>query len=326
MKVFAHYCDPPKPELVAALRARLYPEVTLSLSTETSVPSDTTFLINGWPKREELLACPFLEAIIIPWAGVPTTTRQLMSEFPHIRVHNLHYNAAPVAELALGLLLAVAKLIVPFDRSLRAHDWSPRYQDQPVILLQGKTALILGYGAIGHHVAALCRQLGMMVLATRRQPDQFSDGVADEIHPPEALPLLLPRSDVLIICLPLTPETEDLIAEDELKLLHPNAMVINVGRGPIINQAALYQALRTGRLQGAGLDVWYHYPREESERNQTPPADFPFHELDNVVMSPHRAGFAPETDLLGMEQLAALLNDVASGRTPNNLVDLKLGY
>lgn len=326
MKVIAHYFEPPAPELITALRDKLSPEVELSLSTETSTPQDTTILIAGRPKREDLITCPALEAIIIPWAGVPPATKRLMAEFPGIQLHNLHHNAATVAELALGLLLATAKLIVPFDRSLRANDWTPRYEPSPVVLLRGKSALILGYGAIGRYIAQLCRPFGMTILATRRKPEQFTDGIADEIHPPTALPSLLSRTDVLIICLPLTPETEDLISEDELNLLRLNAIVVNVGRGPIVNQGALYRALKNGRLQGAGLDVWYNYPHEESERRQMPPADFPFHELDNVVMSPHRAGFSPETDLLGMEHLASLLNCAAAGLDMDNLVDVQAGY
>jgi phosphoglycerate dehydrogenase-like enzyme len=106
-------------------------------------------LVSGNPSREIVEASPNLKILVIPWAGLPSPTRELMLEFPKISVHNLHHNAAPTAEVTLALLFAAAKFIIPFDKSLRTHDWKLRYESNPSMLLQGKTALILGYGAIG---------------------------------------------------------------------------------------------------------------------------------------------------------------------------------
>jgi phosphoglycerate dehydrogenase-like enzyme len=288
------------------------------------VPADYHILVAGRPQREHLIASPTLRALIIPWAGLPEVTRELMRDFPHIAVHNLHHNAAPVAEMAVTLMLAAAKLVVPTDRALRAHDWTPRYhRPNPTVLLEGKTALILGYGAIGQRVAHLCRALGMKVMAIRRCVVMPSP---DEIYPPNALHRLLPQANVLIICVPQTPETTGLIGEKELALLPPGAILVNVGRGPIVDEAALYHALCEGPLHSAGLDVWYDYPADEAARSHTPPSAYPFHELDNVVMSPHRAGGADETEMLRMMHLAALLNAAARGDEMPNLVDLQAGY
>jgi phosphoglycerate dehydrogenase-like enzyme len=190
-------------------------------------------------------------------------------------------------------------------------------------LLEGKTALILGYGAIGQRVAHLCRALGMKVIAIRRHitaPSSY------EIYPPDAMHSLLPQVNVLIICVPQTTETTGLIGERELALLPPGAILVNVGRGPIVDEAALYHALREGTLHSAGLDVWYNYPADEAARSHTPPSAYPFHELDNVVMSPHRAGGADETDMLRMMHLAALFNAAARGDEMPNRVDLQAGY
>jgi phosphoglycerate dehydrogenase-like enzyme len=250
-----------------------------------------------------------------------------MADYPHIPVHNLHHNADPVAEMALMLLLAAAKFTVLFDRSLRRHDWSLRYKrPSPSTLLAGKTALILGYGAIGQRIARLCRALGMDVLATRRRASQASDEFAQEIHPATALHDLLPRAHVLIISLPHTPETDGLIGLDELRALQRPSLLVNIGRGPIVQQQALYEALRDGTLHAAGLDVWYNYPTEISTRSRTPPADFPFHELDNIVFSPHRGGMTSETERLRMAHTAALLNTAARGKPMPNRVDLQRGY
>ena len=226
--------------------------------------------------------------------------------------------------MALALLLSAAKFIVPIDQQLRANDWSPRYAPSRSIGLHGKTALIVGYGQIGQRVGRVCRALEMTVLATRRNRLE-QDGVA-EIHPISALPQLLPRSQALIITAPLTPETRGLIGEKELALLPRGALLINVGRGAIVDEAALYQALQSGQLAAAGLDVWYTYPRDEAAQSNTPPSQFPFHELDNVVLSPHRGGDEVGIDVPRMAELAELLNAAARGEPMLNRVDVQAGY
>jgi phosphoglycerate dehydrogenase-like enzyme len=308
------------------LRDELVPGVEVTVGTELPEPAAYEILVGGRPKREHLAASPNLRALIVPWSGVPDTTRELMREFPNIPVHNLHYNQVPVAEMAIALLLAVAKKLVPMDRSLRAHDWAPRYRPEPSLLLEGRTALILGYGAIGQRVANLCRALGMDVLTIRRNPKASDRDDPTEIHPPEALHRLLSRADALLVCLPHTEATDGLIGAEELALLPPQALLVNIGRGPIVDEAALYRALSEGKLFGAGLDVWYNYPSDEEARRDTPPSDYPFHALDSVVMSPHRGGAVQKKEALRMTHLARLLNAAAQGQQIPNRVDLALGY
>jgi phosphoglycerate dehydrogenase-like enzyme len=309
------------------LRSRLHPDIRLSGGADLPGNAEYHILVAGRPRREHITASPNLQALVVPWAGLPESTRQLMLEFPHVAVHNLHHNAGPVAELAIALLLAAAKFLIPMDRALRRHDWTPRYRPNPSILLEGKTALILGYGAIGRRVAQSCRGLGMEVMAIRRGASAPAPGIPQEMPTsPEALRCLLPQAHVLIICLPHTPETTGLIGAEELALLPPNAVLVNVGRGPIVDEAALYFALRDRALHAAGLDVWYNYPPAETARSQTSPSAYPFHELDNVVMSPHRGGASTETETLRVTCLAELLNAAARGEPMPNPVDLRAGY
>jgi phosphoglycerate dehydrogenase-like enzyme len=157
-----------------------------------------------------------------------------------------------------------------------------------------------------------------------RPPADASDETT--VAPLEALQGLLPRAHALLVCLPHTPQTTGLIGAGELALLPPDAVLVNVGRGPIVDQAALYHALRDRRLHAAGLDVWYNYPADEAARAQTPPSAYPFHELDNVVMSPHRAGRSTDTERLRMRHLAEVLNAAARGEPMPNRVDLHSGY
>jgi phosphoglycerate dehydrogenase-like enzyme len=322
-------------EAMADLRRRLDASIRLTAGPDLPVPATYQILVAGRPKPEELTASPYLQALIVPWAGIPESTRQLMYEFPRVAVHNLHHNALPVAEHALALLLAAAKFLVPMDQALRRHDWRPRYEPNPSLLLEGKTALVLGYGAIGRKVADLCQGLGMDVVAARRQmptgdsPRDVASqrAVVDRrLAPIQDLHRLLPQADALLVCLPYTGETARLIGDRELDLLPAGAVLVNVGRGPIVDEAALYRALRDGRLYAAGLDVWYHYPQDTEARGHTPPSTYPFHELPNVVMSPHRAGGSTQTERLRAIHLARLLNAAARGEPMPNRVDLDAGY
>ncbi len=328
-----HLRDEPPLRWRRYLEEALDPQVRVTYGPDLPEPPDYEILVAGRPSRRSLTAAPHLHTLIIPWAGLPESTRALLQEFPALAVHNLHHNAVAAAEMALALLLAAAKFLVPMDRALRRHDWRPRYGPNPAVRLGGGTALVLGYGAIGQRVARSCRGLGMHVLATRRRPR--GDEAHADVRPPEALPALLPRADALLITLPLTDETVGLLGAAELARLPSPAVLVNVARGVIVDQAALYHALKDGALHAAGLDVWYNYPSGkdagydvEAARANTPPADYPFHELDNVVMSPHRGGglrtTATERDR--MEHLARLLNAATRDEPLPNRVDLERGY
>ena len=328
MTLNAHYLSELDPQIFDYLSAQLDPAVRLTSGEENAKSGDIHILISGRPDRELLLANNDLKMLIIPWTGIPPETRDLLSDFPSIALYNLHHNATPVAEMAAALLLAAAKNIIPLDQALRKGDWRLRYQKPaPSLTLNNRTALILGYGEIGRRIAQICRSLGMNIIATRRSaaPGE-SDELADEIYPPQKLHDLLPRAHVLIVALPLTPETEGLIGECELALLPPECVLVNIGRAPIVDEEALFTALKNRTLDAAGLDVWYNYPQDEQSRASTFPAEYPFWELDNVVLSPHRAGLTREIEYLRMDHLAELLNAAAKNERVSNLVDINLGY
>jgi phosphoglycerate dehydrogenase-like enzyme len=253
-------------------------------------------------------------------------TQDILREFPQISIHNVSYNSGPTAEMAVALLLAAAKLVVAYDGQFRRHLWGPLPgRRQSCVMLAGKTALILGYGRVGRRVAQACRGLGMHVVAIRQNPDPTA---SDEVHGPEALSELLPQAAALVICLPHTHETTGLLGERELAWLPPHAVLVNVARGEIVAEEALYRALKARRIFAAGIDVWYRYPprNEGGKATPTPPSNFPFHELDNVVMSPHRAGWSAETEDLRITHLAALLNAAAGDEPMPDRVDLSRGY
>jgi len=283
-------------------------------------------LVSGRPSRQALHASEKLTTLVIPFAGIPRATKELLQDVPDLEVYNLHHNALPTAEMAIMLMLAVMKQIIPADQNLRRGDWTLRYQNRTTRLASGGQALVLGYGAVGRQVSSLCVGLGMLVTVVGRSMEKAhpaayryvsSDHIEEE----------LPGCDVVFVCLPLTAETEDYLDERRLGLLSESTVLINVGRGEIVNELALYNALREKKILGAGLDVWYRYPGGVEERGHTHPSAYPFHELDNVVMSPHMAGGVNGMELRRMEGLAELLNRLYLREKPaENRVDLQLGY
>lgn len=308
------------------LRARLNRGVRVTEGSEIESPETVEVLVGGFPEARHVDACPRLRALIVPFAGTPVETYTLLRNYPQVTLHSLHYNAVPTAEMAVALLLAAAKLIVPMDRDLRRGDWSSRYVVTPVTRVDGKRALILGYGKIGRHVARACRGMGMEVVGVRRNLDAPAVEEGVEVFPTAALWDLLPRADALMMALPETPETVGLVGARELGMLPDGAIVVNVGRGPTLDEAALYDALCSGRLRAAGIDVWYTYPHGLEGRTHTAPSRFPFHELDNVVMSPHRAGWLSDAEIERMQGLAEMLNAAEAGEPIPSAVDKELGY
>ena len=282
-------------------------------------------LVAGVPTDAQLDAHPTLKTVVVPWSGIGATTRERLLARPQLAAANLHHNAPAVAELALGLLLAVARRIVPFDRALRAGDWTPRYEPDPSLSLVGRTALVLGYGAIGRRVGRALAALDMHVLAVARRAPA-GDDLVGEPHAVDALDDLLPRAQVLIVALPLTSASRGLVDAARLDRLPQGALVVNVARGPVIDEGALYDALLSGHLGGAGLDVWWRYPRSEDARSTTAPSVHPFDALDTVVFSPHRGGHAADVDAVRAQALADTLLRLARGQPPEHPVDLLAGY
>ena len=325
----AHFLHYPAEPYLEMLLNELDDGIQVSGGALPPGEADYAMLIGGNPSEEDVNASPNLRFLVIPFAGIPEPTRELMLNHLQVSVHNLHHNAAPTAETGLALLFAAAKFIVPFDRSLRANDWTPRYQGNPARLLCGKTALVLGFGEIGQRIARVCNALEMEVLALRKSAPE--GGVlmhGARVFPAGALHELLVKTDVLIVTLPLTDETRGLIGKRELGMMCKGGILVNVGRGPVVDQEALYQALTDGTLSAAGLDVWYNYPTGEESRRNTPPSDFPFTGLDNVVLSPHRGGEGGtlEVERLRMKALASLMNNAARGLPVPNQVNLHIGY
>ncbi len=320
-----HLLYEPAEEDLAYLRSLM--DKNISFTTGEKLPEDrqVQIFVAGRPTREQIDQLGSIETLIVPWTGISPETRSVMLNYPDVRVYKLHHNASATAEMALSLLLAVAKRVLPFDQRMRNNDWRLRYQKSDTVLLEGKNALILGYGKIGTLVRGYLEVLGVQVRMIKRTLTE-QDSKEEATFPPSKLWELLPATEILILALPHTDDTDNVISHKELALLPSNAILINISRGKIVDQEALYTALKEGKIYGAGLDVWYNYPKTVEDRISTPPADFPFHELDNLVMSPHRGGIVKETEQLRMAALAQSLNAAARDEPIPNPVNVELGY
>ncbi len=316
---------PLAPAFEAALRRALAPTVVLVASPTRPDPPDYQVLVGGRPSAEDLDRPPRLATVVIPFAGLPPATRTLLLDRPHLACFNLHHNAPATAELAIGLLLAAARRIVPFDRSLRRGDWRPRYGPDRGVLLEGEPGVVVGWGAIGRRVGRALAGLGMRVVGVRRDPRATEAGSDPPVVGVDRLDAVLEGARAVVLALPLTDETRGLIDRRRLALPGPGAVLVNVSRAEIVVEESLYEALAEGTLGAAGLDVWWRYPADEAARANTPPSAHPFHTLDNAVLSPHRGGLADRTERRRGVELGALLNRLGQGDIPRR-VDPAMGY
>lgn len=181
-------------------------------------------------------------------------------------------HAVPLAEWSLFGILALTKGLPRLLRDKRQRSWD----HYPTQELPGKTLLVVGFGEIGREVARLAEAFGMRVVGIRREPDERSFGV-------DRLDALVADADAIVVTLPLTDETRGLIGRDTIARMRDGAILVNVGRGAVIDEDALVDALRSQKLAGAALDVFAEEPL---------PPESPLWELDNVIVSPHTAALS----------------------------------
>lgn len=237
-----------------------------------------------------------------------------------VLITNARIFGAPIAEYVFASAIAFNRRFPLMRQRFQEGRVWPKNQwaEYAGEELAGKTLVIVGYGTIGRHVARVARAFDMRVIATRRRVERptCEDEIV-QVYPPAYLKELLAQGDVVVVCLPLTEETRGAIGAAELRAMKPSAYLVNVGRGKIVDDAALYRALKEGWIGGAGLDVWAQTPL---------PPDSPYFDLPNVIMTPHMSGisqgnFQRETDLI-CENLRRYL----AGEVLLNVVDKRIGY
>ncbi|MCL4745588.1 MAG: NAD(P)-binding domain-containing protein [Burkholderiaceae bacterium] len=197
-----------------------------------------------------------------------------------------------IAEYAIMTMLMWTHRWKPVEQSFRAGSWKYSgsmygpLRDE----LNSKTVGILGFGHMGKEIAECCRAMGVRVLACARNPQSAQQ--ADAHYPIERLDEFLGQCDFVVVCIALVPQTEGLIDSARLARMKRDAVLVNLARGPIVVEGDLYEALRSGTIAGAVIDVWWQYP--DASDPQRRGSRFPFHELDNVLMTPHSSGWTEQ--------------------------------
>jgi glyoxylate/hydroxypyruvate reductase A len=224
-------------------------------------------------------------------------------------------HARPLAEFALLATLMFGKDVLELGRAQREHRWERTSGEE----VAGKTVCVVGLGKIGREVARLARGLDARVVGTVRElgdrtPEELG---VERLEPTERLDELLPETDVLVLAVPQTASTHRLIDARRLALLKPSAILVNVGRGDAVDEAALIDALRSGRLKGAALDVFEQEPL---------PPESPLWDLPNVIVSPHSASTVAAENGRIVELFQENIRRYLDGRPLLNLLDKELLY
>ncbi|MFP4186528.1 MAG: 2-hydroxyacid dehydrogenase [Thermoplasmata archaeon] len=287
------------------------------------IAEDVDAVIGSRISREFLKKAENLEYYIVPFVGIPYTDKKKLRDFPDIKVFNSHFNYWMVAEHAFSLLLASAKKLVPIHAKMKKGDWTPRYEDGTGRGLRNKNLLLLGFGEIGKEIARMANSFNMEINAIKRTPGESE--LVNKLTTNEDLPELLSEADFIISTLPETDETRGYLSSEEFHQMKDGVHIVNVGRGPVIDEEALYEALKSGKVEGAGLDVWWNYPDDKKSRTDTFPSDYPLNEFDNVIFSPHRATQIKERGKYRIRDLADILESLEKGEEVN-IVDLERGY
>ena len=307
--------------------------VAIEVDRDAVTADGAAILVDGDPPAT-LLDASSLRHVIVPYAGVRAGLRERMAARPGLALHNSHFNASFVAQHAVALLLSLAARLGRYDGALRQGDWGPENGPESVHLA-GRRALLVGFGAIGRATVPMLRGLGMEVEAVRRDPGASDETVTHEAvtHEtvtqwgPDELHRALGRADAVLVSVPSTPATDGMLDEAAFAALRPGALVVNVGRGSVIDEDAAWDALSAGRIAGLGLDVWWRYPDGPERRSTTLPSRRPFHLHPDVVLSPHRANAVAGWTSASVRDVLATIDAIVNGHDPErNRVDVAAGY
>jgi phosphoglycerate dehydrogenase-like enzyme len=299
---------------------------------------DVEVLLRGWLSADAfdrlLSRAPRLAWVHSASAGVERVLTPAGRERGLLITNARGVFSRPIAEYVIMMILAVSRRLPQLLELQRERTWQPLEGAE----LRDITVGIVGLGSIGRAVGALASAFGCRVIATRRQvgaaaaenaarsasaADRSGDelplveSMLDRVLGPDGLPELLAESDFIVLAAPLTPETENMIADETLALVKPGAWLINVARGRLVDERALLRALREGPLGGAILDAF---------RDEPLPASSPFYDIPNAIVTPHTSWSSGRVLDRSVELFCENLRHYAAGEPLVNVVDPAVGY
>ena len=314
--------SPAEPQLafLGQLPQEIHVAVGNSVDVLRSASRNATIILNwsgsGALLREAFQMCPNLRWVHTRAAGVDSVLFRELIESPVPLTNGTGVFSPSLAEFVLAAILYFAK---DFRRMIR-NQYAGVWEAFDVLPVSGSTVGIIGYGDIGRAVAKATRAMGMRVLAIKRHsPPLFKldDPLVEQIYSPDRRIEMLSRCDYVVVSAPLTSETRSMIGKPEFAAMKTTAVIINVGRGPIIDEAAMIDALFERRIKGAALDVFDQEPL---------PDRHPFYTLENVLLSPHCADHTPDWLDQAMQFFLTQFERFRKGEPLVNLVNKKQGY
>ena len=311
-------------KLMDSVRAKLSLPCELIASEQETLAgnlADVEVLVTMAFTREMAEAAPGLRLVQAPGAGLDRIDRSALR--PGVQLANVYGHDTGIAEYIMGAMIALSRSFGRLDAALRHGEWQSQWavgKEAPPLWpdLAGRTLGILGFGHIGRALARRAAAFDMRITAIRREaPPETPPGLA-YVGGTDRLDRFLEEADYLAVTLPLSPATEGLIDARRLALMKPSAYLINVARARIVDETSLFEALSSGSIAGAALDVWYRYP---ADTEPTRPSSLPFHELDNVLMTPHVSGWTESMLDARAALIAGNIERVARGEPPENAID-----
>jgi len=254
-----------------------------------------------------------------PAAGTDGIQRECLP--PHSQLANCFGHENAIAEYVMTALLMRHVPLVEADQGLRQGHWK-FFAGRPGALrseLGSQTLGILGFGHIAKTLAQRAKAFDMRVVVANRSPLGLeATSVVDQSFKLSDLNAFMASCDVVVVTLPLTENTKGLVGQAALSAMKPSAIIVNVGRGPVIDETALFQTLQRQQIAGAIIDTWYQYPSAETA--QCAPSQFNFASLQNVVMTPHMSGWTEGTVRRRQQTIANNINRLSQGLPLQNVI------
>jgi phosphoglycerate dehydrogenase-like enzyme len=287
-------------------------------------------IVIGWRPSEELLnQASSLDLFINPGAGVQHHIERFreLNKDRKIVLVNGHGNAYFTGQHAVALLLALTNKIIPHHNWMNEGLWRRGDSFAKSTPVRWRDVGFLGYGAVNKNAHRFLSGFDVSFHILKRSWTENEDTPTPaKKYTPDQLAEFLKVVNTLIVAVPQTDETEGLIGAEELGYLGEEGLLVNMARGSVIDEQSLYDALKTKKIAGAAIDVWYEYRPEEDDNGKKYPYNFPFHELENVILSPHR-GASPMDDLHRWNEVVENITRYTNGRNDFlNQVELERGY
>jgi phosphoglycerate dehydrogenase-like enzyme len=290
-------------------------------------------IIVGWrPSLELLQSAQNLKLYINPGVGVQHLIEMFrtITKTKDVILINGHGNTYFTAQSGVALLLSLMNKIIPHHNWMVEGLWRRGDDFAKNIPLRDRKVGFLGYGAINTKVHKFLSgfRVKFAALRTKWEKNDKNFPTPLDIYTPKELHAFLKEVDILFVAVPLTKLTRNLLDREELDIFtkDKSSLLVNISRGAVINEKALYDSLKNKSLTGAAIDVWYNYRPEPDELERKYPNNYPFHELDNIVLSPHRAA-SPFDDLERWNEVIENIKRYCVGRKDYlNIVDLEREY